>query len=94
MFRGNLGRSDFRALYCHEGGSPDISGTVCKLHGPSNIPEILEDKMIEKFFRYESGAKSFKELVGIKGFTLTTDAIQLNKTWAGKKPTTSNVNMY
>ena len=75
MFRGNLGRSDFRALYCHEGGSPDISGTVCKLHGPSNIPEILEDKMIEKFFRYESGAKSFKELVGIKGFTLTTDAI-------------------
>jgi hypothetical protein len=49
--------------------------------------------MIEKFFRYESGAKSFKELVGIKGFTLTTDAIQLNKTWAGKK-TTSNFNMY
>jgi len=35
--------------------------------------------MIEKFFRYESGSKSFKELTGIKGFTLTTDAVTINK---------------
>jgi hypothetical protein len=39
------------------------------------MPDVLEDRMIEKFFRYESGAKAFKELQGIKGFTLTTDAI-------------------
>jgi hypothetical protein len=33
--------------------------------------------MIEKFFRYESGTKAFKELSGIKGFTLTTDAVTI-----------------
>ena len=48
--------------------------------------------MLDKFFRYESGAKNFKELVGSKGFTLTTDAVQLNKAWVKKH--TANVNMY
>lgn len=79
MFRGNLGRSDYRALYGHDGGAPQISGSVVKVHGPSNIPDVLEDKMIEKFFRYESGNKAFKELTGIKSFTLTTDAVSINK---------------
>lgn len=41
--------------------------------------------MIEKFFRYESGAKAFKELTGIKGFTLTTDAVTLNKAYVQQK---------
>lgn len=77
MFRGNLGRQDFRALYCHEGNSSQIGGQVFKIHGPPNIPDVLEDKMIDKFFRYESGAKQFKEIPGIKSFTLTTDAVNL-----------------
>jgi hypothetical protein len=90
MFRGNLGRTDYRALYCHEGGSSDggggsISGQVFKLHGPPSVPDVLEDKMIEKFFRYESGTKSFKELSGIKTFTLTTDAITLKPSYVQKK---------
>lgn len=88
MFRGNLGRSDYRALYAHDGGQQNgglISGSVYKLNGPSNIPDTLEDRMIEKFFRYESGAKAFKELTGIKGFTLTTDAVTLNKAYVQQK---------
>ena len=46
---------------------------------------MLEDKMIEKFFRYDSSNKVFKELTGIKGFTPTTDAVSLQKTLAAKK---------
>ena len=42
--------------------------------------------MIEKFFRYESSTKAFKELTGIKGFTLTTDAITLKPSFIVKKP--------
>ena len=90
MFRGNLGRQDFRALYCHDGGQQQgglISGSVLKLHGPANIPDVLEDKMIEKFFRYETGTKSFKELTGIKTFTLTTDAVILKQAFVTKKGT-------
>jgi len=67
-------------LYCHDGGQQSgglISGSVLKLHGPATIPDVLEDRMIEKFFRYESSTKSFKELEGIKTFTLTTDALIL-----------------
>jgi calmodulin-regulated spectrin-associated protein len=96
MFRGNLGRSDFRALYGHDGGQSTggmISGSVLKLHGPSNIPEVLEDKMIEKFFRYESGTKAFSEITGIKGFTLTTDAVTLSKNYSqvNKKNALNNI---
>ena len=40
--------------------------------------------MIEKFFRYDSGNKVFKELPGIKGFTLTTDAVALQKKYTQK----------
>lgn len=40
--------------------------------------------MIEKFYRYDSGNKVFKELPGIKGFTLTTDAVALHKKYNQK----------
>jgi len=74
LFRGNLGRQDFRALYCHDG-----SLTIYKLHGPASIPDVLEDRMVEKFFRYESSTKAFKEIEGIKTFTLTTDAVTIKQ---------------
>jgi hypothetical protein len=44
--------------------------------------------MVEKFFRYDSGNKVFKELTGIKTFSLTTDAICLNKSFLKKQSTT------
>ncbi len=84
MFRGNLGRQDYKALYSHDG-----IGTVIKIHGPSNAPDYLEDRVIDKFFRYDSGNKVFKELTGIKSFTPTTDAVSLQKTAATKKVPTS-----
>ena len=59
-------------------------GYVERIHGPTNIPEILEDKMLDKFFRYDSGNKVFKELTGIKSITLTTDALILKKEYIKK----------
>ena len=50
--------------------------------------------MIEKFFRYESGARAFKELTGIKGFTLTTDAIILKKEFVVVGNTGANKKIY
>lgn len=81
LFRGNLGRQDFKALYSHDG-----SGYVEKIYGPTvpTIPEILDELMVEKFFRYDSGNKVFKELTGIKTFSLTTDAVSLNQTYVKK----------
>jgi len=52
-------------------------GTVEKILGPAVCPEIIDERMVEKFFRYDSGNKVFKELAGIKGFSLTTDAVVL-----------------
>jgi len=66
-------------LYSHDG-----IGQVEKIFGPSSAPEILEDKMVEKFFRYDSGNKVFKDLVGIKTFSLTTDAVSLQKQFMKK----------
>lgn len=84
LFRGNLGRQDYKALYAHDG----ICG-VTRIHGPPTVPEILEDKMVEKFFRYDSSNRIFKELTGIKSFTLTTDAASMHKQYNKKIP--SNV---
>ena len=69
LFRGNLGRQDYKALYCHDGAS-----VPSKIHG-NNAPETLDSAMIEKYYRYDSGNKIFKELTGVSGFTLTTDAV-------------------
>jgi len=80
LFRGNLGRQDFRALYCHNG-----SLTIFKLHGPPSVPDVLEDRMVEKFFRYESSSKAFKEIEGIKTFTLTTDAVTIKQAHVQRK---------
>ncbi|CDW86206.1 UNKNOWN [Stylonychia lemnae] len=74
LFKGNIGRQDFKALYQHDG-----IGLIEKIMGSAGCPDIIEDKMVEKFFRYDSGNKIFKELAGIKSISLTTDAVALHK---------------
>lgn len=75
LFRGNLGRQDYKALYGHDG----VEMTLEKVHGPSNVPDVLEHHLLEKFYRYDSGNKVFKELSGIKSLTLTTDAFTMKQ---------------
>ncbi|XP_031344044.1 patronin isoform X4 [Photinus pyralis] len=69
----------FRALYsyCPEGEE------VLKLYGTG--PKQVNDRMFDKFFKYNSGGKCFSQ-VHTKHLTVTIDAFTIhNSLWQGKK---------
>ncbi|KAF5305032.1 hypothetical protein FQR65_LT18787 [Abscondita terminalis] len=69
----------FRALYsyCPEGEE------VIKLYGTG--PKQVNDRMFDKFFKYNSGGKCFSQ-VHTKHLTVTIDAFTIhNSLWQGKK---------
>ncbi|XP_033353086.1 patronin isoform X24 [Bombus vosnesenskii] len=69
----------FRALYSY---CPDRE-EVSKLYGTG--PKQVMDKMFDKFFKYNSGAKCFSQ-VHTKHLTVTIDAFTIhNSLWQGKK---------
>ncbi|XP_052747057.1 patronin isoform X3 [Bicyclus anynana] len=69
----------FRALYSY---CPD-SDTVAKLYGTG--PKHVNDRMFDKFFKYNSGSKCFSQ-VHTKHLTVTIDAFTIhNSLWQGKK---------
>ena len=74
VFKGVLGSKNYKALY-HQASDGDIQ----KIHGPSSAPMNLKSDMVEKFFKYNSGAKEFKSQDGQRSFTTTTDAVSLKK---------------
>lgn len=73
LLQTSLGRQKFKGLYSHDG-----NGNVSKLYGNSSVPLEIKDENVSKFFRYNSGAKEFKEIVGMKRFGVSADAISLN----------------
>ncbi|XP_049822135.1 patronin isoform X4 [Aethina tumida] len=69
----------FRALYSY---CPD-QDEVTKLYGTG--PKQVNDKMFDKFFKYNSGGKCFSQ-VHTKHLTVTIDAFTIhNSLWQGKK---------
>ncbi|KAG8195834.1 hypothetical protein JTE90_008529 [Oedothorax gibbosus] len=69
----------FRALYTY---NPDRE-EVTKLFGIG--PKNVIDKMMERFYKYNSGGKCFSE-IQTKHLTVTIDAFTIpNTLWAGKK---------
>ncbi|CAH2067496.1 unnamed protein product, partial [Iphiclides podalirius] len=69
----------FRALYSY---CPD-SEDVAKLYGTG--PKHVNDRMFDKFFKYNSGSKCFSQ-VHTKHLTVTIDAFTIhNSLWQGKK---------
>ncbi|XP_017760216.1 PREDICTED: patronin isoform X13 [Eufriesea mexicana] len=69
----------FRALYSYCPDREDVS----KLYGIG--PKQVTDKMFDKFFKYNSGAKCFSQ-VHTKHLTVTIDAFTIhNSLWQGKK---------
>ncbi|CAG9784121.1 unnamed protein product [Diatraea saccharalis] len=69
----------FRALYSY---CPD-SDQVAKLYGTG--PKNVNDRMFDKFFKYNSGSKCFSQ-VHTKHLTVTIDAFTIhNSLWQGKK---------
>ncbi|OMJ81727.1 hypothetical protein SteCoe_17779 [Stentor coeruleus] len=67
-------RRDVRGLYSHDPNT----GEVNKIYGPNYLPETLESSVVTAFFRYDSGAKEFKQLQ-CKDFIAATDAVFLKK---------------
>ncbi|XP_060518088.1 patronin isoform X3 [Cylas formicarius] len=69
----------FRALYSY---CPDTEA-VNKLYGTG--PKQVNDKMFDRFFKYNSGGKCFSQ-VHTKHLTVTIDAFTIhNSLWQGKK---------
>ncbi|GFY42701.1 hypothetical protein TNIN_143631 [Trichonephila inaurata madagascariensis] len=69
----------FRALYTY---NPDRE-EVTKLYGIG--PKNVVDKMMDRFYKYNSGGKCFSE-IQTKHLTVTIDAFTIpNSLWAGKK---------
>ncbi|KAJ8916210.1 hypothetical protein NQ315_016349 [Exocentrus adspersus] len=69
----------FRALYSYCPEREEIS----KLYGTG--PKQVNDKMFDKFFKYNSGGKCFSQ-VHTKHLTVTIDAFTIhNSLWQGKK---------
>ncbi|KAM3958063.1 LOW QUALITY PROTEIN: calmodulin-regulated spectrin-associated protein patronin [Aphomia sociella] len=69
----------FRALYSY---CPDTD-QVTKLYGTG--PKHVNDRMFDKFFKYNSGSKCFSQ-VHTKHLTVTIDAFTIhNSLWQGKK---------
>ncbi|XP_069685522.1 patronin isoform X3 [Periplaneta americana] len=69
----------FRALYSY---CPEQE-EVCKLYGTG--PKQVNDRMFDKFFKYNSGGKCFSQ-VHTKHLTVTIDAFTIhNSLWQGKK---------
>jgi len=80
LLKGSLGRQDYQALYSHDG-----AGQVEKLCGSG--PETLGKDMVEKFYKYNLGAKVFEAFSG-KDFTPTTDAVALQQQFTKKNSAT------
>ncbi|CAG7719003.1 unnamed protein product [Allacma fusca] len=71
----------FRALYSY---TPERNDEVVLLFGRG--PKQVNDRMFEKFFKYNSGGKCFSQ-VHTKHLTVTIDAFTIhNALWQGKKP--------
>ncbi|XP_028036099.1 patronin isoform X12 [Bombyx mandarina] len=69
----------FRALYSY---CPETD-LIAKLYGTG--PKVVNDRMFDKFFKYNSGSKCFSQ-VHTKHLTVTIDAFTIhNSLWQGKK---------
>ena len=73
LFKGHLGRTDYRALYHNDG-----DGEIVKIHGAATAPDRITGDMVQSFYKYNSGRLEFVQL-GQHDFTNTTDGISLKK---------------
>ena len=72
-------KCQFRGLYAYY---PDTE-EVFKIYGTG--PKQISEKMIDKFFKYNSGGKKFTQ-IHTKSLTVTIDAFTIhNSIWLGKK---------
>ena len=76
LFKGQLGRTDYRALYRQEYTvEQDQEATIVKVHGAPGAPTVVSAEMVQGFFKYNSGAKEFVQ-ISQRQFTTTTDGLE------------------
>ena len=78
LFKGVLGRTDYRALYRQEYDEHDDLGHIVKVHGAAAAPPRIKANMIHTFYKYNTGEKGFVPLAQAH-LTATTDGISLRK---------------
>ena len=59
LFKGVLGRTDYRALYRQDYSEQDQDGYIAKVHGAPGAPTTITANMVDKFYKYNSGGKNF-----------------------------------
>ena len=59
LFKGVLGRTDYRALYRQDYSEQDQEGQIIKVHGAPGAPTVISAEMVHAFYKYNSGAKEF-----------------------------------
>ncbi len=55
------------------------------VYGPKDSPARLNRGMVEGFYRYDSGAREFRPILGNRGFSLAVDAVALHPLALRKK---------
>lgn len=79
LFKGVLGRNDYRALYKMSLDDFDEEAGIEKIAGAANAPAHITADMVMTFYKYNSGSKEFATLGTSRHFTATTDGISLKK---------------
>ena len=80
LFKGVLGRTDYRALYRQDYSEQDAEdGHIVKVHGAPAAPAFITANMVDSFYKYNSGSKEFSMMGQQRHFTVTTDGISLKK---------------
>lgn len=71
LLKSVTGRFNFQGIYGHE------DGKVFKIYGNDSAPKVIAEEMIKEYYKYDSGAKEFKLIKGMKTLHLQTDAVTL-----------------
>jgi len=71
------GRFTFQGIYWHDG-----KGKIGKIYTVNDhLPKAIDETMIQDFYRYDSGAKEFKIIPGMKTIHHSTDAVTLHSSF-------------
>jgi len=74
-------RQDFKALYSYS----EEEGILRLVYGAKDSPVVIDQSMVNDFYRYDSGAKEFRHIPGNKSFSIAVDAVSLRPLLVKKK---------
>eukprot|EP00826_Nyctotherus_ovalis_P007455 TRINITY_DN1186_c0_g1_i23.p1 TRINITY_DN1186_c0_g1~~TRINITY_DN1186_c0_g1_i23.p1 ORF type:complete len:172 (+),score=47.41 TRINITY_DN1186_c0_g1_i23:165-680(+) len=82
LFKDAVGtRQDFKALYSLN----EEEETAELVYGPKDAYAVLDNTMVKGFYRYNSGAREFRNMPGNKSLSIAVDAVSLKPQLARRK---------